>query len=229
MNAQAPFKHPLIKYLNKTELSIIILIITACAVLSGWLFNDGKALEKVDWFSFSVGILMSIPVALIWFNQLKNRWISSLPTYITVTLMYRTQKLAVVENVYIEKGADLRSQAQTLLGAVRGENIKGLEPFLRDDYVKRGEPSVDDTRKINNGDPYESILVTLFTTKEPTEFEECDAIEVEKRDLADASNSKSKFYIKHNWYWRWCPLCEGVNYKEKAILVPIEPLNKTAE
>jgi hypothetical protein len=207
------------KYLREEEKYAFGFIFISIILLLWWLFLDNGLQQRVDWFSLSVGLLGSIPILLIWFNQLKKRWIDSLPTFLTVTLKYKTQKLAVVENVYIENGSDVRSQAQTLLsGVVKGSRVNDLEQFLRPDCIERKQIFIDKNEKINSGQPFEFIEVSMFVTEEPKEVECYNTI-----DWAEKGQSaESQVFIEPGKYWRWCPLCEEVEYKNKFILVECE-------
>ncbi|MBD3776104.1 MAG: hypothetical protein IE920_03115 [Thiotrichales bacterium] len=231
MNVQAlDEKTMVLKYPTQPEWIVILLVVPIILGLIIYASVDSELRTKVDWISLFIGLLTSLPIIMIWFNQLRSRWISRLDTYLNVTLKHKDRIVAKVEYVYVDNGIDIRQQAQTVLsGLTKDKRLGYLEQFIRpgkDSFAKE-KIYKDLCGVLSDGNPFERVDVTLFLTKPPVEIEP-DAYSLIKEtdwSLKDEDGKplydKKQVYVEKGRYWRWCPLCENGLYSEKFTLTEL--------
>lgn len=193
----------------------IPLLVLACVVWA-FVFDDSEYALRFDLISAILGVIPLIPVMLIWWGQRKREWEEKLPQYLTVTLAHKKQNLAKVEYIPHQKGADVRSQAQTTLRNLFNENVHYLETFIRSENLKK-EVCVDNDHIIGKGKPFQHISITIYLTK------------LHEKESQWEDNIPSS----DDTIWFWSPLSQNQtytdgfkSYSESPNHVPREPKKK---
>lgn len=192
--------------LEKVFIVALIPLIVLLIYLSFW--NDHWS-ERFDLASTLIGLIPLVPIIAIWFMGLHSRWLSDLPTYLTINLKDDNGAIAKFECIHSLTDSDLRGHAQSLLSSlVSGGRVSNLELFIRSENYQKGSIFIDESKIINQGNPFEFKEITLQLTE----------------NIIKSGNHKytSKITLKSDHIWYWLP--EGKDKNKPYIKEPTQIL-----
>jgi hypothetical protein len=139
-----------------------------------------------------------IPVLMLWYRNKKQYWLSALPAFMDVFVIYPEKSsfrtIGLLEAIPIEQNADIRQQAQTLLKVINGDNnVKQLELFIRTDNLDSYGENV-----FSNVELLPGRLFRVFTVK-------IKVNQIQEQDEVNGNSSKL-ITIAPERYWYWCPI-----------------------
>jgi hypothetical protein len=140
-----------------------------------------------------------IPVLMLWYRNKKQYWLSALPAFMDVFVIYPEdgtfRTIGLLEAIPIEQNADIRQQAQTLLKVINdGKNVKQLELFIRtDNFDSYGETV------FSNAELLPDQLFRVFTVK-------LKVNQIQEQDKVNEQPNLKLITIAPERYWYWCPI-----------------------
>jgi len=172
------------KYIFKridTRLFLFITIIFTPIIIICNLEEAHDYWNKADKLALFIQIIMTLFLILLWLANIKQVWTNELNNFLNINLYYEGKKQAYIELVPLVEVSDIRSQTQAMLKAINQGEPLSLSPYVN--ISGRNKTHIDDSKKVNSGEPFELYTVTINLTKSLSEHKIGKAIENENNSF----------------------------------------------
>lgn len=120
--------------LKKPEPILFMVVVISMSVFTYCNSDVKDWFASTDKYSLGIEILTLVTLVSLWLYNMSNRWIDSLPNYLTAKFYYDNQLRLQFNYIPLTDPADIRSQAQTIgqvLGTGRPLHMS-ISPYIQE-------------------------------------------------------------------------------------------------